>query len=107
MQYSNRLRFQLIQHLDISSIKCHAALVSITLSISSLIYFFATCAKLSICATLTTPSVEIRVEIHPGKSSSGLNLLPDKLESVASTKKLKQYRSHKQERKRASDDYFF
>jgi hypothetical protein len=84
MHNSMRLRFQLTQHLresiNMSSIKYHAAIIPIALSISSFIYFLTTSAKVAIRLRLTTPSVEITVEIHPDKSSSGFNFLQDKPE---------------------------
>lgn len=91
MQYSIRLPFQLTQHLGeirsmyMSSIKRHAALVPVVLSISSLIYFLATSAKVPIRVTLTTPSLEIIVEIHPGKSPSRFNLLQDVTEILTAS----------------------
>lgn len=82
MQYSVRLPFQLTQHLGEirvmdkeSSVQPHAALVAAALSISSLIYFLATSAKVPIRATLTTPSWEIIVEINPDRSPSHFNFL--------------------------------
>ena len=51
-------------HLLYSSVQPHAALVAAVLSISSLIYFLATSTKVPICATLTTPSLKITVEIN-------------------------------------------
>jgi len=83
MQYSIRLLFQLRKHfgeirfMDMSSVKRHAALVPVALSISSLIYFLAISAKVPIRVTLTTPSLEITVEINPDKSPSRFNFLQD------------------------------
>jgi hypothetical protein len=57
------------------SLKRHAALLAIPLSISSLLYFLATSAKVPIRATLRVPNLEIVVEINLNKSPSRFDLL--------------------------------
>jgi len=64
--------------MDVSSIKRHATLVPVTLTICTLIYLLTIYAKVPIRITLTTtPYLEIVVEINPEKSPSRLNFLQD------------------------------
>lgn len=58
---------------NISRVKLHTYLISVMLSLSFLIYFLATSAKVPVRITLITPSWEIRVEIQPHQSPSPWN----------------------------------
>jgi hypothetical protein len=52
------------------SLKRRAALLAIPLSISSLLYFLATSARVPIRVTLKVPNLEIVVEVNPNKFRS-------------------------------------
>jgi hypothetical protein len=66
--------------MNISSIKRYAALFPVVIGMSYLFFVFTNSSKVPIRITLTTPYLQLMVEINPHPSPHNLNFLQDTAE---------------------------